>query len=84
MLDGSTAKEVVRDYITRTLIHDPAYPLADDEPLLSSHLIDQAALVDLAAFIEETFGVHIDDAELTTENIETLSALITLLQSRLA
>lgn len=84
MLDGPTAKDVVRDYITRALIHDPAYPLADDEPLHSGHLIDVAAMVELAEFIEETFGVHIDEAELTTENIDTLSAIITLLESRLA
>lgn len=84
MIEGSIAREQVKSFITISLIHDPDYPLEDDEPLISGGLIDLASLEELAQFIEETFGVHIDGAELTTEHIDTLSDIIELLEDRLS
>lgn len=83
MLEGSEAKEALRSFITLTLIHNPDYPLDDDEPLLTGGLIDLASLEELAEYIEESFGVHIDEAELSTENVDTLQDIIDLVQSRL-
>ena len=83
MIEESLIKGDIRDFITTNLIHNPDYPLGDDEPLLTGDLIDTYALVELAEFIEEAFGVPIDEAELTTENIDTLNDIVDLIQSRL-
>ena len=84
MLDNPLLKTRIRTFITINLIHDISYPLADDEALITGDLIDMASLADLAVFIEETFGVTIDEDELTNENIDTLNDITRLIQSRLA
>jgi acyl carrier protein len=38
--------------------------------------------VDLALFVEDNFGVHIDDSELNASTFDSLSGLIALIQSR--
>lgn len=83
MAEESDIKADLRGFITRALIHDPDYPLADDELLLTSGLIDLASVAELAEYIGETYGVHVDEAELTTEHVDTLQELEALVASRL-
>lgn len=69
-------------YITTNILKQPNRVLKPDQPLLSSGLIDSFSLVDMALFVEGTFGVHIDDAELNADTFDTLEALAALIASR--
>jgi acyl carrier protein len=62
-------------FITTEILRQPGRTLAPDEPLLSSGLIDSFSVVELAMFVEDAFGVVLDDAELTRETIDTLYQL---------
>ncbi len=76
-------REALRQYITGELMRDPGYQLTDDEALISGGLIDSFSLVNLQLFIEEKFGVFIDDTELTVEAIDCLNDLAVLVEQRL-
>ena len=52
------------------------------EKLISSGLVDSFSLVDLSIYIENTFGVRIDDTELNAESFDTLNELAALIQGR--
>jgi len=69
-------------YIAATILKQPKRVLAPDEKLISSGLIDSFHLVDLGLYIEDTFGVRIDDTELTAETFDTLAQLAALVESR--
>ena len=58
-------------YISTELLKDPTRQIREDEPLISSGLIDSFGLVDLALFIEDTFGIRIEDVELTSSVFDT-------------
>ena len=70
-------------YIATEILKDPGRQLGDDEPLISSGLVDSFSLVDLALFVESTFGVHIDDTELTAQVFDSLRGLAQLVRGRL-
>ncbi len=70
-------------YIAREMLKDPSRPIAPDEPLLSSGMVDSFSLVDLALFIEDTFGVRIEDTELNVSKFDTLDQLAGIVQSRM-
>ena len=70
-------------YIAREMLKDPSRSIARDEPLLSSGLVDSFSLVDLALFIEDTFGVRIEDTELNVSTFDTLDQLAAIIQSRM-
>ncbi len=68
--------------IAANILKQPNRVLKPDQPLLSSGLVDSFSLVDLALFVEDTFGVHIDDAELNSDTFDTLDQLAALIESR--
>jgi acyl carrier protein len=75
-------KDQLREYITRDMMGDPKYPLRDDEGIMSGGLIDSFSLVTLALFIEEKFGVHIPDPELTVANMDTLDKIVAVIERK--
>ncbi len=76
-----TAK-ILADYITADVLKQPGRALAPSARLISSGLVDSMSLVDLALFVEERFGVKIDDTELNAQNFDTLAELAALVESR--
>lgn len=70
------------EHIAKNILKQPNRILKPDQPLLSSGLIDSFSLVDLAIYVEDTFGAHIDDSELNAETFDTLEGLAALIASR--
>ena len=74
--------ETIANFISGKILKQPKRRIDPAEALISSGLIDSFSLVDLAMFIEDTFGVHIDDTELNAQTFDTLDQLANLIQSR--
>ncbi len=70
-------------YIARQILKQPDLSIAADQALISGGLIDSFSLVDLALFIEDTYGVRIDDTELNAETFDSLNQLAALIAERL-
>jgi acyl carrier protein len=75
-------QENLSQYIATKIVKQPEKKIAPDEPLISGGLVDSFSLVDLALYIEDTFGVHIDDTELNAESFDTLEQLAALIEER--
>ena len=69
-------------FIAAEILHQPDQVIEPDAALISSGLIDSLSLVDLSLFIEDTFGVHIDDTELNADSFDTLDQLSSLIIER--
>jgi len=76
---GDAITDQLAQYITMQILRQRRRSIGNQEALISSGLIDSLSLVDLALYIEDTYGAHIDDTELnaaTFDNLEQLAALI--------
>ncbi len=69
-------------YIARSILKQPTRRIAPDEPLISTGLVDSFSLVDLALYVEDAFGVRIDDTELNAQTFDTLQQLTGLIEAR--
>ena len=69
-------------FIAEKILKQPSRAIAADEPLLSSGLIDSFSLMDLALYVEDTYGVRIEDTELNANTFDTLNGLATLINDR--
>ena len=69
-------------FIATTILKQPNRSIGDSESLISTGLIDSFSLMDLALFVEDTFGVRIEDTELNAETFDNLTQLTSLIESR--
>lgn len=71
-------------FIATKILKQPSRAIAADESLISSGLIDSFSLMDLALYVEDTFGVRIEDTELNADTFDNLTQLAALIESRKA
>ncbi len=57
--------------------------LSEEQPLFSSALLDSASLVNLVAFLEEKTGLIVEADDVTLENFDTISAILSFCTARL-
>ena len=81
-MNADEMKVKLADYMAKEILRQPNRVIQSDEALLTSGLIDSFHLVDLALYVEDNFGVHIDDSELNASTFDSLDGLIALIQSR--
>jgi len=72
----------IAKFIAEKILKQPNKVISADESLISSGLIDSFSLMDLALFIEDAFGVRVEDTELNAETFDNLNQLANLIQSR--
>ena len=65
-------KTVVRKYLFDNFVMGDNVTIADDSSLMDDHILDSTGFLELIAFIEETFGVRVDDEEMLPENFDSL------------
>ena len=71
-----SVKDQVRAYINDSfLMRKRAVALADDTSFLAQGILDSTGVVELVSFLEETYGIHVDDEEMLPENLDSLQAL---------
>jgi acyl carrier protein len=77
--------EIVRQFVRKTFARQVLLrPITDDSPLFSSGIIDSFGVLELIAFLEETFQVNIDTSQRELSEFDTIAKidhLITQLQS---
>jgi len=52
--------------------------LSDDQPVSLPEILDSTDLLELASFLEDEFGVVIDDADIVGDTFESVAALAAL------
>ena len=72
----------IEKYIATQILKQPNRKISDEEPLISSGLIDSFSLMDLALYVEDTFGVRIEDTDLNANTFDNLKQLAALISSR--
>ena len=74
--------KTIADFIVQKILKQPKRVIQPGDALISSGLIDSFSLVDLALFVEDTFGVRIADSEFNANTFDSIEQLGTLIQSR--
>ena len=75
----------VREFIAREFLGgtDPA-ALTATTPLISSGVIDSVGTLRLVLFLEQTFGIEVDAAQIAAGRLDTLAAIAELLEAELS
>jgi acyl carrier protein len=72
----------IRDFIRQeVLFEDDVAGLRDDMPLLDGAM-DSLGLMQLVAFLEEEFGIEIDDEDVTADHFRTVTDIERLVSQK--
>ena len=71
---GHSIDQEIRAFIVETfLFGESTNGFKDTDSLLESGIIDSTGVMELVAFIEETYGVKVKDEELIPENLDSIA-----------
>jgi acyl carrier protein len=74
---------IINDFISRELVQDASLlPLGNTTSLLETGVLDSLSLLRLVVFVQDRFGITVDDVDLVPENFDTVDAICAYLRSR--
>ena len=65
----------VRGFVVDNFLFGNANGLADDTSFLEAGILDSTGVMEVVAFLEQQFGVRVDDDELTPENLDSIASI---------
>ena len=69
-------KKQVQEFIQDNFIMgSKSVQLADHDSFMERHLIDSTGFLELITYLEETFGIVVEDLEMVAENLDSLTAV---------
>lgn len=63
----------VKAFIVQNFMFGQPTELAPDQSFLQTGVIDSTGLLELVSFLEERYGISVDDRDLTPENLDSLA-----------
>lgn len=76
-------EEKVSNYIVRNLmLKHSGTELTLDQPLLESGIMTSFGIVELVTYLEQTFGVAIDDYDVVPENFQTVRSISQMVKAK--
>jgi acyl carrier protein len=75
-------REKLRVFLLNQILVGPGMPKAvrDDEPLVSSGLVDSLSIVEIMGFVEKTFGLDVGRGEIDINDFDTVDSICRLLE----
>jgi acyl carrier protein len=69
-------EQQIRDYIAKNLIFsNNGYQYADETSFLEEGIVDSQGVMELVLFVEDAFGVKVDDQEIIPDNFDSITNL---------
>ena len=73
--DVDTIRVMIRDYIVENILFGNGQMLEDDMSFQDGGVLDSTGMLEIITFVEERFGIEIDDSEVVPENPGTLQQI---------
>ena len=80
---GTGVVERVRAFINDNFLYmRPDFHLAADDKLLEKGVVDSMGIAELIAFIEDEFGIHAAEGEISEANFGSLAAIAAFVERK--
>jgi acyl carrier protein len=78
-------KQQIIDFIRTNFLFDETHKEIDEKAsLLETGVIDSTGVLELIAFIEETYGIKVEDEDILPENLDTILDITYFIKQKLA
>ena len=73
----------VREFVVENFLFGDGETLKDDTSFMEEGIIDSTGILELVFFIEETFGISVEDDELVPDNMDSLQNIAQYIDRKL-
>jgi acyl carrier protein len=78
-------RQTVRRYLLENILFsDDESLLQDGDSFLASGIIDSTGVLEIMYFVEETFGITVNDDEMLPENLDSVDKLVAFIERKQA
>lgn len=70
-----STRDIIREFVTTNFYVPDPTRLRDDESLIDAGIVDSTGVLEVIAFLEERFAVHVDDGDVRPENLDSIERL---------
>lgn len=79
----SDIKNKVREFIVENFLFGSEDGLQYDTSFLDEGIIDSTGILELVNFLEEEFGISVEDEELIPENLDSIKNVVKYLEGKM-
>ena len=79
----SILKDLEKVLLTEIAVNIDKKSLAPDEDLLEKSIIDSLGIMKLVLYMEDTFGIKVNDDEIVPENFQTLNNMVKFIEQKM-
>ena len=80
---STEVKDKIREFVVENFLFGKDDGLKDDTSFLDEGIIDSTGILELVSFLEEEFGIAVEDEELIPENLDSIANVTTYLEKKL-
>jgi acyl carrier protein len=73
---------VVREFLRKKFPLMKKRNLRDTDDLLQSGIVDSMGVLDIVGFLDEHFGIAVEDEDLTPDNFHTVERIVAFVNSK--
>jgi acyl carrier protein len=78
----SDVRRKVRAFIVENFLFGNEDGLKDDTSFLDEGIIDSTGILEMVSYLEEEFGIHVEDEELIPENLNSINNVVAYLEKK--
>jgi acyl carrier protein len=82
MKEGNSIDTRIRAFVVQKFPAARKRAINDDLPLLESGIIDSLGVLDVVAFLEQSFTIKISDEELTPDNFASIKCMAAFVEKK--
>jgi acyl carrier protein len=72
----------LRQFVVDNYLFGRAGDLSYDSSFLESGIVNSTGMLELIAFVEQTYAIQVEDSELLPENLDTISKLAKFVRTK--
>ena len=78
----NSTREKVRTFIIEEFLFGQAGDLSDGDSLLEKGVLDSTGVLELVAYLDRTFSIKVEDAELVPDNLDSIKSICSYLERK--
>ncbi len=75
MAEARSIAQQVRQFIVDNFLYGQERDFGDDASFLAEGIVDSTGVLQLVTFLEESYGITVDDEDLIPENLDSINCV---------